>query len=375
MNACSQDVPPLPFAPRPFSDELLLSWICRLAAANHVGLNSFFPEQRVISRYRINCDPGEEFIARMAAMARLPQSALHRLLLPNQFPNFAMLTFMQAPKPPLALGDEDLLEAFPLPLCTDCAGEREPTHYGLYWQAEVGLLTTLLCPQHETQLDRDCPACDRRQLTLAWKHPHLIVRCLRCGWRPVTPPKREPASSYPLGSLHLLYRLQSDISAALRDQTPSNLWCGPVSAGQFLRVVDDLFWLLRTPGLSAICGHKFTFTEGFLWTSSYRDSRTFFTRTEYLPFSAWDGFSKATLLVAIAATMLGNRAFEMLGREPYCPEPTAYFPWDWIVPSLRKANARDLMRRVADWPPAIQLPVTIAARRRRRTRRTKSIGR
>jgi hypothetical protein len=131
---------------------------------------------------------------------------------------------------------------------------------GCHWSSTMRagwLLTTFLCPRHETQLDRACPACDRRQLTLAWNHPHLILRCLRCGWRPLTPPKREPASSYPLGSLHLLYRLQCDISAALRDRTPSNLWCGPVSAGQFLRVVDDLYWLLRTPGLSAICGHKF----------------------------------------------------------------------------------------------------------------------
>jgi len=37
----------LPFAPRPFPDELLLSWICRLAAANHVSLDLFFPEMKV----------------------------------------------------------------------------------------------------------------------------------------------------------------------------------------------------------------------------------------------------------------------------------------------------------------------------------------
>jgi hypothetical protein len=116
---------------------------------------------------------------------------------------------------------------------------------------------------------------------------------------------------------------------------------------------------LRTPGLSALCGKKFTFTEGFSWTSSYRNSRTLFTRTQYWPFSAWDNFSRAELLVAIAATMLGNRAFGTLGRTPYYPEPTASYPWDWIIPSLHKTSAQELMRRVAKWPPAMRVPVTI----------------
>jgi hypothetical protein len=116
---------------------------------------------------------------------------------------------------------------------------------------------------------------------------------------------------------------------------------------------------LRTPGLSALCGKKFTFTEGFAWTSSYRDSRTLFNRTQYLPFSAWDILSRAELLVAIATTMLGTRAFETLGRKPYYPEPTACCPWDWIMPLMRKTRAQELMRRVAKWPPAMRLPVTI----------------
>jgi hypothetical protein len=33
---------------------------------------------------------------------------------------------------------------------------------------------------------------------------------------------------------------------------------------------------LRTPGLSALCGKKFTLTEGFSWTNSHRKSRTIF---------------------------------------------------------------------------------------------------
>ena len=66
------------------------------------------------------------------------------------------------------------------------------------------------------------------------------------------------------------------------------------------------------------------------------------------------------MLVAIATTMLGTRAFGTLGRKPYYPEePTACYPWDWIMPSMRKTSAQELMRRVAEWPLAMRLPVTI----------------
>src|ERR1039458_2289845 len=359
-------VPPLPFAPRPFSDELPLSWLCRLAAANHVRLSGFFPEVQTMNRYRLNCDPGEEIIARLAAMARLPQSALQSLLLPNQFPNLSLLTFLQIPKRPAVLGDENSSEYFPLPLCIDCAAEEEPCHRGLYWQAEAGLLTTLLCPRHGTQVGHSCPRCVRGQLTVIWNHACLIVRCLRCAWRPPRPPNGKLAPTDHSGPLHLLFRLQCDIAVTLRDQAPSHFWCGPITAVQFLRVVDDLYWLLRTPGISARAGKKFTFTQDFTWTSWYRPSRTLFTRTQHWPFSAWDSYSKAEVLVAIAATILGNRAFAMLGRRPYYLKPTAKYPWDWILPLLRKASAQEFMRRVTEWPPAMRLPVTSATGERAR---------
>src|SRR5476651_1349829 len=91
--------PPLPIAPRPFPDELLLSWICRLAAANHVSLDLFFPEINAVSHHLLNLNPGERIITRLAAMARLPHSTLHSMLLPNQFPNLPLLSFLQAPEP------------------------------------------------------------------------------------------------------------------------------------------------------------------------------------------------------------------------------------------------------------------------------------
>jgi hypothetical protein len=175
-----------------------------------------------------------------------------------------------------------------------------------------------------------------------------------------------PVSSFPLGQLQLLFRLQCDIVAALRDQVPSRLWCGPITAVGFLRVVDDLYWLLRTPGLSVSADKTFTFSRDFHGTTICPPSRSFFNRTQYLPFSAWDDYSRAEVLTAIAAAMLGTRAFETFMRKPDYPEPTAKYPWDSILPFLRKASAREFMMRVAEWPLAMRLPVTSAAGKRAR---------
>jgi hypothetical protein len=223
-----------------------------------------------------------------------------------------------------------------------------------------GLLTTLLCPRHGTQVGYACPGCHRGQLTVIWNDACLIVRCLRCAWRPPPPPNSKLDSTNHLGPLQLIFRLQRDIAAALRDLAPSHFWCGPITAVHFLRVVDDLYWLLRTPGLSARAGKKFTFTQDFTWTSFYREPRTLFTRTQYWSFCAWDSYSRAEVLVAIAAAMLGTRAFITLGRRPYYLKPTANYPWDWILPQLREASAQEFIRRVAEWPLAMRMPVTIA---------------
>jgi len=98
---------PLPFAPHPFLDELLLSGVCGLAAANDVRLDLFFPELERANRYRLNCDPGESVILRLATMARLPATRVRNLLLPNQFPNLPLLSFLEVPVPEVLSHDED----------------------------------------------------------------------------------------------------------------------------------------------------------------------------------------------------------------------------------------------------------------------------
>jgi hypothetical protein len=349
---------PLPFAPRPFPDELLLSWVCRLAAANHVRLDLFFPELERTNRYRLNCDPGESVILRLAKMARLPASRVRSLLLPNQFPNLPLLSFLEVPAPEVLSHDEDPSASFPLTFCLRCASEEGQQI--LYWQAEEGLLTTVLCPKHGTYCERTCPRCRRLQLTLTWNEGRLVVRCQRCSWRPAAHLEIERASDCLAGSRQVLFRLQQDIAAALRGEPPSSYWFGRVPPAQFLGVVDDLYWLLRTQGLSAVHLQEFTYTDIFSWASHDPEPKSFFYRSRWL-FSAWSSSSRAELLLAVAITMLGRRAFDTLGCRPYYPGPSAYYPLDWIFPTLRKPHARELLRRADRWPAIMRLSVLVAS--------------
>jgi hypothetical protein len=129
-----------------------------------------------------------------------------------------------------------------------------------------------------------------------------------------------------------IFRLQQDIVTSLRDHPPSTFCFGPIPPGHFLRAIDDLYWLLRTPGLSALNSEKFTFTDSFSWTSVEPAPRILFHSTRYWPFSVWDYSSRAQLLLAVASTMLGSRAFNILRRSPYYPTPSACYPFDWIFP-------------------------------------------
>jgi hypothetical protein len=371
-DLCTQ---PLPFAPRPFPDELLISWICRLAAANHISPSIFLPDLEHINRYRLNCEPGENIINRLAVMARVSRSTLVDLLLPNQFPNLSLLTFLQAPNPSVISSDECPSTSFPLPFCVKCASEEELPGRSLHWQAASGLLTTIVCPKHGTYFRLSCPGCESRHLTLTWNETRLVIRSLRCAWRPRPRLHGEQAPAFPLGSQQLLFRLQHDIVRALRDQAPSNFWFGTITASQFLAVVDDLFWLLRTPGLSARERSEFTFFDAFSWTSLPPNSPALFYRTRYWHFSAWDCESRANVLIAMASTMLGRRVFDNLRYEHCYPPPSDASPWDWIFPALHKRHARELLSRAIKWPSTIRMKlhsVSAAGTKARPTHRARN---
>lgn len=88
-------------------------------------------------------------------------------------------------------------------------------------------------------------------------------------------------------------------------------------------------------------------TNGVSKSKASRNSPTFGSKRVITLHPDWDCYSRAALLLAMTTTLLGRRAFQMLGRKPGFPAPSAGYPWVWILSSLRKKHARELRWRVA----------------------------
>jgi hypothetical protein len=121
-------------------------------------------------------------------------------------------------------------------------------------------------------------------------------------------------------------------------------------------------YFLRTPGLSARDSQNFAFTDAFSWINRRLVSRSLFSSTRQLHFSTWDSESKAKLLLAMAATMLGKRIFDIFTNEHHhCPPPSEAFPLDWIFPALHTTtNAQEFLRRTAKWPAPMRMRLDLA---------------
>jgi hypothetical protein len=340
------------FAPRPFSDELLLSWISRVAAANHCEINILFPELAHLSPYRLNCNPGESILHGLALATRLHYSTLLNLLLPSQFTAFAQLSFLKLAEVSEPRIDDDEEVSFHPPFCQACAGDAEHALRDLYWKAETGLPTTTLCLQHHSFAMRICPECADTRLALRWEQNHSVVRCSRCCWRPAPLAKHNIASADPAGPWDLLCHLQRDIATALRGRTPSYFWFGEISPAQFLDLLNDLYWLLRTPGLSVLADPLCSFCDSFFWTSPLSSARLLFHRTGHSSFPTWHPDSRAELLLALTATMLGPRACATLKHQTFYPPVSDCYPFCWILRCMKTSHAHQLRDMASSWPPS-----------------------
>ena len=156
-----------------------------------------------------------------------------------------------------------------------------------------------------------------------------------------------------------VYRTKSGLGTALRAKRIAALRAG-LDAGNMLFNLRGHKLLLQT------CKQCFAL--------SYRQSRG--SRRDFLrpldhPHVVFDGAAWGRLKYQLdypfhpqrltQPTTLHTLAFQMLGRKPCFPAPTACYSWDWIFPSLQKRYAQDLLRRVANWPLTVRLPVSIAA--------------
>jgi hypothetical protein len=243
----------LPLAPKPLPDELLSSWLLRLAAANAISLLELLDGLRW--RYPHSLHPGqlldysvpEATLQALSLFGRAPLSKLRNLDLSRRVPqvNYALLLRF----PPLSLwcprgSSWRVRYAF----CPQCLVEQQITHIRWDWcfAALVG------CVEHRSALLDACPACgavDPLTFAADTLPPAL---CRLCGAN-LTQPSEESGSVLEEGAIDLI---ETAYRAALFGVDPHSQLLGKVTDRAFQGFVEDLLQILMAL-LSADGPHSF----------------------------------------------------------------------------------------------------------------------
>ncbi|PHR91924.1 MAG: hypothetical protein COA69_09750 [Robiginitomaculum sp.] len=141
----------LPVAPRPFRDELLSSWVARVAC--RYGLEARDLTQCLAERGSDklppfdDITPNQDQIRQWARACRIDPMRLQRLSLAYRHSKRAQLWLLER------IGS-------PMPVCfscfdDDCAADRDS-----YIRADWVLAEYFVCPVHRQMLRDRCPSCD-----------------------------------------------------------------------------------------------------------------------------------------------------------------------------------------------------------------------
>ena len=161
----------LPVAPRPFRDELLSSWVARVAArygAEPLELMVYLAGQGgrdAGARQVDDVAPDMRLLRLWAKACRIDPERLHRGALTSRYPD----------RP------RDWLRNEAVPVCLACFDADVAAGRDAYLRANWRLAEQVVCPSHRTMLLDRCPAC-RGGLRLSFRMLNGLLRpfCREC---------------------------------------------------------------------------------------------------------------------------------------------------------------------------------------------------
>ncbi|WP_338066340.1 TniQ family protein [Roseovarius nitratireducens] len=161
----------LPVAPRPYQDELLSSWMARVAArygAEPLELMVYLAGQGgrdAGARQVDDVAPDMRLLRLWAKACRIDPERLHRRSLASRYPD----------RP------RDWLRTEAVPVCLACFDADVAAGRDAYLRANWRLAEQVVCPAHRTMLLDHCPAC-RGRLRLSFRMLNGLLRpfCRKC---------------------------------------------------------------------------------------------------------------------------------------------------------------------------------------------------
>ena len=328
----------VPVVLRPYSGEILYSWLARTAAVYGVDDSGLLGFQA--TPWDLLAAPSPETLRRLAEFTRMPETALVGLTIVGTDLPQRWWSIRQITPDPFAPKMEYTYHPS-ITFCRLCLWNDFITDGNEYLRVNWMAAVPTICPLHRVPMEDSCNFCS------AWGLP-VAVRtgrgfrfvCADCK-RPLASPQISGRTTASQANIALL-EFEAAFGEALKNQRNLRFPWASIGPKYFLQMVEDLFWLLtrRAEGNAPLIVHH-------LHRTVFRISQ----RLNYLPqWRPWLGdfdVRNRLGLLSHIATLAGGRSIrERLLLTPARRHSGMTQALSW----LRHSDRRNLRRRVAAWP-------------------------
>lgn len=340
----------LPIAARPHPDELISSWLARIAACYEVSITDLRQELSPgSSGTKVRADV--EWIGSEAKSAaqrlRVDQEAIMRLALKRRWPWLVAAWLPRTDGKGRARGELDLA------WCHVCLAEGHATG-GAYLDAEAAL-PLVFCRRHGTWRQDFCRRCQpHHEPRFSWRS-RIEFTCTDCGvplrtnhWSGPKPASECPSEDVPR-ALNLLFAFDGELRKALLGRSASLTGVGQVSARQFLAVLHGLTRALLAPDINRTSRINL-FNSPLLSNMPDHDPQTW----EEQPFHELSPAYRAHVSCAVIALLSDEPVSRLMSgvRPAY-----EWHSLEWLLASTPKWVQAMLIQNCKDWPAPLRVRV------------------
>lgn len=354
-----------PLAPRPYADELLASWLSRVAC--RYGLSAADLQHAAAPRrYPSRCGDGRDLSVRprrailepLAHAARIPFDHLSRLRLAAIRPRWAVYRFswrsLVIDPATARLRFGSVVEPAWCPICLAEDRLRDGCPYlRQHWAYAL----SAFCYRHRRPLQQRCEGCGHyRQLRFVADRRGNIICCGSCG-RPYDNRGLVPSGAERLASaaaLNAVISFARQLSRALDGWHPDQFIFNNTSAGALVVAADDIIAALVHPD-TGLNGADYLIND-FTSQKFPRGSRYIASGDRPWPLCSASPEFRARLLAAALAIIAGGET-----RRAIADTPQRCASLAWLYARSDERSRTGLLRQSRRWPPDLQDRLRTAA--------------
>ncbi|MGA1859859.1 TniQ family protein [Azospirillum sp. 11R-A] len=359
----------LPLAPRPMEDELLSSWLSRVAcrydldggALRGILTTPGDDAEALPTMNGLDYRPAHEEIAALATAARLPVERLSILALKTANPTWPRHWYAwDWGVLDQTNGTERYADALAPGWCDLCLNEDHATGRHTYLRRHWAYAAVGFCHRHRLPLRHLCPFCQTAStLRFVPSDGGARLFCGDCG-RPLDEyatagPKDAAASSCadnsPIGrAWSAVMAFETDLCRALNRRTPAARWMGRTRPAAFIAATEDLIVALMAGQGAYPREHAINAFD----SAAFPSPGKFRSRVDLQYWACCvPPARRRSLLAAVVSLLLDEEASALVSESWF-----GSYRWtaslDWLFRWLGESQRAWLVARSAEWPELLR---------------------